>query len=89
MQSAELVVLWSSLGLALYAFVVYPLAIALASRLARNEAAAPELDGTRLYSWPRVTLLIAARREESLIVDRLQNAAISPPSWLVRSTTRG
>jgi cellulose synthase/poly-beta-1,6-N-acetylglucosamine synthase-like glycosyltransferase len=75
MQSAELVVLWSSLGLALYAFVVYPLAIALASRLARNEAAAPELDGTRLYSWPRVTLLIAARREESLIVDRLQNAA--------------
>ncbi len=75
MQSAEFVVLWSSLGLALYAFVVYPLAISLASRLARDEAAVPELDGTRLYSWPRVTLLIAARREESVIVDRLQNAA--------------
>ncbi len=75
MQSAELVVLWSSLGLALYAFVVYPLAIALASRLTRDGAAAPELDGTRLHSWPRVTLLIAARREESVIVERLRNAA--------------
>jgi glycosyltransferase involved in cell wall biosynthesis len=75
MKTVELVVLWSSFALALYACVVYPLLIGLASRFTRNEAAAPESDGTRIGSWPTVTLLIAARREENLIVNRLRNAA--------------
>jgi glycosyltransferase involved in cell wall biosynthesis len=75
MQTVELVVLWSSLALALYAYVLYPLLIGLASRFVRNQAAAPELDGTRTFAWPKVTLLIVTRREESVIVDRLRNAA--------------
>jgi hypothetical protein len=75
MQTAELVVLWSSLALALYAYVVYPLLVALASRFARDPKAVPELDGSRTHDWPKVSLLIAARREESLIVERLRNAS--------------
>ncbi len=75
METLELVVLWSSFALALYAYVVYPLLIGLASRFTRNDAAAPELDGTRIGLWPTVTLLIATRREENLIVNRLRNAA--------------
>jgi hypothetical protein len=75
MQTAELVVLWSSLAIAFYAYVVYPLAIGIASRFARRAAPAPELDGTRMFSCPKVTLLLATRREESTIVDRLRNAA--------------
>src|SRR5580692_4708133 len=75
MKTFELVVLWSSFALVLYAYVVYPLLIGLASRFTRNEAAGPEPDGTRIGSWPTVTLLNAARRDENLIVNRLRNAA--------------
>lgn len=74
MQTVELVVLWSSLALALYAYVLYPILIGFASRFARNEAAARDLDATRMPSWPKVTLLIATRNEENVIVDRLRNA---------------
>jgi hypothetical protein len=75
MQTALIVVLWSSLALAVYACVVYPLAVWLASRFVRDAGTAPELDGSRTLAWPRVTLLIAAPREENLIVDRLRNAS--------------
>jgi hypothetical protein len=75
MQTAELVVLWSSLAVAVYAYVVYPLLFAFASRFVRDAAAAPELDGTRMFAWPKVSLLIAARREENVIIDRLRNAS--------------
>ena len=57
MQTVDLVVFWSSLALTLYAYVLYPLLIGLASRFARNEAAARDLDTTRMFSWPKVTLL--------------------------------
>src|SRR5580692_7313599 len=81
MQTAELVVLWSSLAVAVYAYVVYPLLFALASRFVRDAAAAPDLDGTRMFAWPKVGLLIAARREENVIIDRLRNAsALNYPS---------
>jgi Glycosyl transferase family 2 len=75
MQTALIVVLWSSLALAIYACVVYPLVVWFASRFVRDAGTVPELDGSRTLSWPRVTLLIAARREENLIVDRLRNAS--------------
>jgi hypothetical protein len=75
MQTALIVVLWSSLALAVYACVVYPLVVWFASRFVRDAGSVPELDGSRTLSWPRVTLLIAARREENLIIDRLRNAS--------------
>jgi hypothetical protein len=81
MQTAELVVFCSSLAVALYAYVVYPLLVACASRFARNPGAAPDLDNTRTYAWPRVSLLITARSAENVIVDRLRNAsALNYPS---------
>jgi hypothetical protein len=75
MKTVELVVLWSSLAVALYAYVLYPLVMALASSFARRVAESPELDGTRMFDWPKVSLLIATECEESVIVDRLRNAS--------------
>src|ERR1700732_2103718 len=75
MQTAELIVFWSSLAVAVYAYVVYPLLLALVSRFVRDAASGPELDATRMFAWPKVSLLIAARREENVIVDRLRNAS--------------
>ena len=75
MQTAELVILWSSLAVAVYAYVVYPLLFAFLSRFVRDAAAVPDLDATRIFAWPKVSLLIAARREENVIIDRLRNAS--------------
>jgi Glycosyl transferase family 2 len=75
MKTVELVVLWCSLAVALYAYVIYPLVMALASSFARRVAESPELDGTRMFAWPKVSLLIATQCEESVIVDRLRNAS--------------
>ncbi len=75
MQTVELVVLWSSLAIALYTYVVYPLLVGLASRFVPSETATNDLEGTRTSLWPKVTLVIASRREENLIVNRLRNAA--------------
>ena len=75
MQTAEVVVLWTSLAVAFYAYVVYPLLVAIASRFVRDAASAPELDATRSFQWPTVSLLIATRRGENAIVGRLRNAS--------------
>jgi len=75
MQTAEVVVLWTALAVAFYAYVVYPLLVAIASRFVRDAASAPELDATRSFQWPTVSLLIATRRGENAIVGRLRNAS--------------
>src|SRR5580704_6476604 len=81
MQTAELIVFWSSLAIALYTYVVYPLLVGLASRLVRSERANSDPEGTRMFAWPKVGLLLAARREENVIIDRLRNAsALNYPS---------
>jgi hypothetical protein len=81
MQAAELVILWGSFGLAAYAYVVYPLLIGLTSRLFGERETAPELNGARTFAWPKITLLIPARRDESVIEERLRNAsALNYPS---------
>ena len=75
MQAAELIILWGSLGLAVYAYVVYPLLIVIASRLFGAKENVPEPSSARSFASPKVTLLIPARREESVIEERLRNAA--------------
>jgi hypothetical protein len=74
MTTLALVVFWGSLATVLGAFVLYPLAIGLLSRLTAG-AAAQQRDTTRTSSWPNVSLVIAARGAESVIAERLRNAA--------------
>lgn len=81
MKEVELVILWGSFGLAAYAYVVYPLLIGLASRLFGDRETGSELCAARTYAWPKLTLLIPARREERVIEERLRNAsALNYPS---------
>src|SRR3954453_7945344 len=71
MRVALAVVLWTSLGLILYAHVGYPLLLALIARLRRRAPATSGTDGTGL---PRVTLIVAAHDEEAVIERRVENA---------------
>jgi cellulose synthase/poly-beta-1,6-N-acetylglucosamine synthase-like glycosyltransferase len=65
------IVFWVSLALVAYAYVGYPLVVWLCSRLfGRREAAAPLADA----ELPKVTLLIAAHNEASVIGERVENA---------------
>ena len=69
MRTALAVVLWTSLGLIVYAHVGYPLLLAALARVRRRvppTAAAAEL--------PRVTLIVAAHDEEAVIERRVENA---------------
>ena len=69
MRTALAVVLWTSLGLIVYAHVGYPLLLAALARVRRRvppAAAAAEL--------PRVTLIVAAHDEEAVIERRVENA---------------
>lgn len=81
MRLAE-IVLWGSLAIALYAYGLYPFALWLLSRYARGSACGEDVDDAA--SWPSVTLLIRAHRDEHSIVERLQNAIAAdyPPGKL-------
>jgi cellulose synthase/poly-beta-1,6-N-acetylglucosamine synthase-like glycosyltransferase len=69
MRTALAVVLWSSLGLIVYAHVGYPLLLAALARLRRK--ARPSVTPAEV---PRVTLIVAAHDEEDVIERRVENA---------------
>ncbi|WP_237227738.1 glycosyltransferase family 2 protein [Rubinisphaera sp. JC750] len=66
------VLCWMSVGLIVYSYFLYPVMLAVVSRVKRKatEVTLPEEEP----SWPTVSLVIAAYREESVIAERLQNA---------------
>jgi cellulose synthase/poly-beta-1,6-N-acetylglucosamine synthase-like glycosyltransferase len=70
------ILFWGSIGLILFANVGYPLVIWLASRhrpdaASTVEAASRSLDMTE---WPFLSIVIAAYKEETWILSRLENA---------------
>jgi cellulose synthase/poly-beta-1,6-N-acetylglucosamine synthase-like glycosyltransferase len=69
MRTALAVVLWSSLGLIVYAHVGYPLLLAALARLRRK--ARPSATPAEV---PRVSLIVAAHDEEDVIERRVENA---------------
>src|SRR5262245_25440477 len=71
MRSVAEVMMWTSLALIAFSYVVYPLLIWGCSRLFGCGAAAPSLPAENI---PHVTLLIAAHNEERWIRERLENA---------------
>jgi hypothetical protein len=66
------IVFWGSLAVSLYACAIYPLFVWFVSRWARDIQAGDGLGDVE--SWPSVTLVISANRDEHFIVQRLQNA---------------
>lgn len=61
---------WGSVGLIAYAYVGYPMILALLVRLNPRRKESAQVGN----EFPRVSLIIAAYKEESVILQRLQNA---------------
>jgi Glycosyltransferases, probably involved in cell wall biogenesis len=64
---------WGSVGLIAYAYAGYPMILWLLVRCRAARRPAPKIQGAR-DEFPRVSLIIAAYKEESVILQRLQNA---------------
>ncbi len=71
MQTALVVIFWTSTALVVYAYLGYPLAIYLASRLFGRRRDPAAADDAQL---PQLSLLIAAYNESSVIGERIENA---------------
>ena len=69
MRTALAVVLWTSLGLIVYAHVGYPLLLAALARVRRRVPFT-----STAAALPRVTLIVAAHDEEAVIERRVENA---------------
>lgn len=70
------IVFWCSITLVVFAYAGYPLLIWIASRRTPDETqSGPDAFESRsARDWPFVSLVIAAYKEESVILPRLQNA---------------
>jgi cellulose synthase/poly-beta-1,6-N-acetylglucosamine synthase-like glycosyltransferase len=81
-------VFWLSVSGIIYAWVIYPLLVWVLARLSSKRASSKRLTSAANvdaeFEWPLVTLVIAAYREESVILDRLNNAVMLdyPPDRL-------
>ncbi len=64
---------WTSIGLIAYSYLIYPLLLALLANFAPVKSSA-NIEEISPEQWPMVSLVIAAYREESVIVERLRNA---------------
>ncbi len=64
---------WASIGLIVYSYLVYPIILALLAKLS-SEKSPRKIEEIPVEQWPLVSLVIAAYREESVIVERLNNA---------------
>ncbi len=64
---------WASIGLIVYSYLVYPIILALLAKLSPQKSPR-KIEEIPVDQWPMVSLVIAAYREESVIVERLNNA---------------
>ena len=67
------VLCWTSIGLIVYSYLIYPFILAMVAKFAPANSARKVEDFSD-EQWPMVSLVIAAYREESVIVQRLHNA---------------
>lgn len=68
-------IFWVCASGVVYAYVGYPIILWLVSRLYPNPLANPKLDRSS-NGWPMVSLIIAAYKEEKVILSRLLNATL-------------
>ncbi len=69
------ILFWTSLGLTAYSYVVYPIIVCGLARLF-GRIPGPIVDANGQREWPQVSLVIAAYKEEDVILERLQNALL-------------
>lgn len=70
------VTLWTSLALVAYSYLIYPLVLAVLVRFVRDPRVDTAVQEIPTNEWPAVSLVIAAYREEAVILDRLKNAVL-------------
>jgi len=76
---------WSCLFLMGYSYIGYPLVLAVACRLQRLFRQERSLAPEGATEWPRVTMLVAAYNEASVIQDKIENSlAIDYPADRLR-----
>jgi len=76
---------WSCLFLMGYSYIGYPLVLAVACRLQRLFRRERSLAPEETTEWPRVTMLVAAYNEASVIQDKIENSlAIDYPADRLR-----
>jgi cellulose synthase/poly-beta-1,6-N-acetylglucosamine synthase-like glycosyltransferase len=73
MTAALEIILWTSIGLVGVAYVGYPLAIYVASRLFGRQPVPPRNAVTASREWPKVSVLVSALNEEKMIAERIEN----------------
>lgn len=67
------ILFWGSVGLVAYAYLGYPMLVGLLSRLVKDPARDTSMANG---DWPFVSLVIAAYKEEGVILERIQNALL-------------
>ncbi len=73
------VVFWGSLAVVAYTYVGYPILLVLLTMFRRTQPSGRQvkIEGEQAgHDWPRVSLVIAAYREENVILERLKNAVL-------------
>lgn len=66
---------WASIGLIVYSYLVYPFLLAILAKFSSPQSPR-NIQEIPSEKWPMVSLVIAAYREESVIVERLKNALL-------------
>jgi len=66
---------WIACGLIVYSYVLYPVLLTAAARWTRRSHTVFKEAGQQIrQDWPRVSLIIAAYKEQTLILQRIENA---------------
>lgn len=67
-------IFWLSMVGIIYTWVVYPVLLVVLARIGGRKASSANNDPA--FDWPKISLVIAAYREESVILERLNNAVL-------------
>lgn len=73
MMLALQIAFWTACGFVLYGYVGYPILLGLLAKF-RKPQSVPDLVARSPEDWPRVSLIIAAYKEEAMILQRIANA---------------
>lgn len=69
------ILFWVSVAGILYAWVVYPVVLLVLSRVMPNRNRSQQVASDQRSEWPSVSIVIAAYKEESVILERLRNTS--------------
>ncbi|MCA8999620.1 MAG: glycosyltransferase family 2 protein [Planctomycetaceae bacterium] len=68
------IVYWASVGLVVYSYVLYPILLGTVAKLFGKGSQTTARETMSPEEWPSVSLIIAAYKEEQVILERIHNA---------------